>query len=189
MKRIGILGGTFNPVHIGHLLLAEQARQLLKLEKVIFVPVNLPPHKRTKLLLSSRRRCQLLVRAIKSNPAFGLSDIEVRRGGLSYSVQTIKEFKSIYGRARLYFIVGADSLRDFSTWKQISEIRKNCQIVVAKRPGYPIKRLPRNMLALDLPLIDISSSQIRRRIRRKQSIRYLVPEQIRKQILAFYQNL
>lgn len=182
-RRIGILGGTFNPIHLGHLLLAEQARHLLNLEKIIFVPTHLPPHKKIKTLAPVEDRYQMVALAIKSNPYFELSDLELRRSGISYSVETVRKFKSIFPHTNLYFIVGSDFLREFLTWKNIGELNEICRFIIATRPGYPFKRLPRNMQAINISALNISSTDIRKRIRRGQSIRYLVPEEVRGYIL------
>jgi len=190
IRRIGILGGTFNPIHLGHLVLAEQAKQLLNLEKVIFIPTNLPPHKRHKTLASAQERYHMVSLAIKSNPYFDVSNIELKRGGVSYSVETIGKLKSLFSQANLYFIVGSDFLKEFSTWKDIGELRKICKFVVAQRPGYPFKNLPagrqellKNTRTIKVTVLDISSTDIRKRIQTKQSISYLVPEEVRKYIL------
>ncbi|MBL7085467.1 MAG: nicotinate-nucleotide adenylyltransferase [Candidatus Omnitrophica bacterium] len=183
IERIGILGGTFNPVHLGHLVLAEQARQLLRLKEVIFVPTNLPPHKRKRHLAAAKDRYRMLSLAVKSNLSFAVSDLELERGGISYSIETMKKFKSLFPQANLYFIVGSDFLEDFLTWKDIDKLRRICKIVVAPRPGHPIKKLPRNMQIIKVNALDITSSDIRRRIKTKASIRYLIPEEVRKYIL------
>ncbi|MCQ9208192.1 MAG: nicotinate-nucleotide adenylyltransferase [Omnitrophica bacterium] len=182
-RRIGILGGTFNPIHLGHLALAKESAELLGLEKVIFVPTNLPPHKSTEELLPADQRYRMIALAIKSNPVFKVSDLEIRRGGLSYSIETVRAFKSIYAHRNLYFIVGSDFLREFSTWKDIAKLSKSCKFVIAQRPGFVIKRLHKNMQSISITAFDISSTDIRKRIRLKKSIQYLVPEEVRKYIL------
>lgn len=183
IERIGILGGTFNPVHLGHLVLAEQAKQLLRLKEVIFVPTNLPPHKRKGHLAAAKDRYRMLSLAVKSNLSFAVSDLELERGGISYSIETMKKFESLFPQANLYFIVGSDFLEEFLTWKDIDKLRRICKIVIAPRPGHPIKRLPGNMQIIKVNALDITSSDIRRRIKTKASIRYLIPEEVRKYIL------
>ena len=181
-RRVGILGGTFNPIHLGHLVLAEQARESLHLEKVIFVPTNLPPHKKIRALATAQQRYQMAALALKSNPRFEVSDLELARGGVSYSAQTLKELKSALPRSRLFFIVGSDFLKEFLGWKDIDEINKICKFAVAQRPGYPFKNLP-DMQAINIAALDISSTDIRKRIKANKSIRYLVPEKVRTYIL------
>jgi nicotinate-nucleotide adenylyltransferase len=181
--RIGILGGTFNPIHLGHLALAEQAREILHLDKIIFVPTNLPPHKRRKRLSSAEERLQMVSLAVKSHPCFSVSNAEIRRGGVSYSVDTARELRHRFPQNQLYFIVGADFLKEFSTWKDLPELKRICKFVVAQRPGYPLLGLRRNMQVIKITPLDISSTGIRKRIKNKQSIRYLVPEETRRYIL------
>lgn len=193
-KRIGLLGGTFNPIHLGHLSLAEQAREKLRLDKMIFIPTNLPPHKRNKGLTSAEERLDMVSLAIKSHPCFLVSNAEIMRGGLSYSVDTAREFKRRFPQAQLYFIVGADFLKEISTWKDLPRLKRICKFVVAHRPGYPFtpplrsrragfEGLSRNMQAIKITPLDISSTGIRKRIKTKKSIRYLVPEEVRSYIL------
>ena len=183
LKRIGILGGTFNPIHLGHLVLAEEARQFLRLEKVLFVPTNLPPHKGRRGLAPAQKRLDMVSLAIKSNPFFVVSDLELVRGGISYSVETVNKFRARFAGAKFYFIVGADFLKEFSSWKDIRILSKICKFAVARRPGFAFKRLPRNMQAIKVAPLDISSTDIRKRLKNKQSIRYLVPEEVRRYIL------
>ena len=183
-KRIGILGGTFNPIHLGHLLLAEEARQFLGLEKVLFVPTNLPPHKHARALLPAQKRYHMVLLAVGSNPFFEVSDLELRRSGLSYSVETASAFKSIFKNSSLYFIVGSDFLKGFSGWKDIEKLGRICKFAVASRPAYPYNRkLTKNIQAINISALNISSTDIRRRIKTGKSIRYLVPEKVRKYIL------
>ena len=182
-RRIGILGGTFNPVHIGHLILAEGAKELLGLDKVIFVPTFIPPHKRTSGVVCARDRYHMLSLAIKSNPSFEVSDIEIKRRGISYSVETVQQLKSKLGKVDLYFIVGSDFIAEFSTWKDTERLRKICKFAIAQRPGYFCKKLPRNMLVIEVRALDVSSTFIRKRIKAGKSIRYFVPHEVRKYII------
>ncbi|MBU4140367.1 MAG: nicotinate-nicotinamide nucleotide adenylyltransferase, partial [Candidatus Omnitrophica bacterium] len=121
--------------------------------------------------------------ALKSNPRFEVSDLELIRGGVSYSVETLRKLKSIFRHTALYFIVGSDFLKEFSGWRDIDKLSKICKFVIAARPGYPLGRLPGNMQAIEVSALDISSTGIRKRIRAKKPIRYLVPEEVRKYIL------
>jgi nicotinate-nucleotide adenylyltransferase len=181
--RIGILGGAFNPIHIGHLVLAEEARKFLGLKKVIFVPTNLPPHKGARELASARNRLRMVLLATKPNPSFCVSDLEIKRGGISYSIETVKELKSTFRRVKLYFIVGSDFLKEFSRWKDKIELSKICKFAIAPRPGFPLKKVPQKMQVIEISVPDVSSSDIRRRIKTNKSICHLVPEEVRKYIL------
>ncbi len=191
-RRIGILGGTFNPIHLGHLLLAEQTRGVLGLEKVIFVPANLPPHKSQAPLAPAQQRYKMVALAVESHPGFEVSDLEIKRSGVSYSVETVAAFQSLFRLRNLYFIVGSDFLRELSGWKDLDKIAKICKFIVAQRPGYPLpgippaktisKRLSQKLREIHINALDISSTDIRRRIKTGQTIRYLVPESVRKYI-------
>jgi nicotinate-nucleotide adenylyltransferase len=177
------LGGTFNPVHLGHLVLAEQAREALRLEKIIFIPSGHPPHKKASGLAPARQRYQMAALAVKGNPYFEVSDLEISRGGISYSIETVKELKSVYCRAKLYFIVGSDFLKEAFSWKNIDSLGKISKFAVAARPGYSFTKLPANMQGIRVDALDISATDIRKRIKLEKSIRYLVPEEVRKYIL------
>lgn len=182
-NRIGILGGSFNPIHLGHLRLAEIAAQQLKLDKVIFVVSYLPPHKRKETLAGALKRYQMVTLAIKGNSQFQISDIELNRKGISYSVDTVRQLKAIFGDSKLYFIVGSDFLKQFTQWKDIRALAKLCKFAVAQRAGYISKKTFVKMRIVTMNYMEISSSDIRWRIRSKKSIRYLVPEDVRQYIL------
>lgn len=178
-NKIGIFGGTFNPIHIGHLAMAEAIRETIGLKKVIFVPSYMPPHKSSRKLTAAALRFQMVKSAIKDNVFFGLSDSEIKRQGKSYSVDTLRYFRKTYGRSTgLYFIIGADSLPELKKWREVKNIFKLARIVVVNRPGYSLKNLPSGAVSINLPGIDVSSSQIRRLIGRGSSIRYLVPQAV-----------
>ena len=182
--RIGILGGTFNPIHIGHLILAEEAYFKLKLNKLIFVPAFVPPHKSTSDLISAKDRLDMVRLAIEDNPAFEISTYEVDSKKKSYSIDTLKEFRSLYGdEAQLCFITGSDSLKDLFSWKNINDIFKISKFIVANRPGYPIKDIPKEADTVVITPIEVSSEDIRKRLKEGRSIRYLVPEKVREYIL------
>ncbi|MCM8800557.1 MAG: nicotinate-nucleotide adenylyltransferase [Candidatus Omnitrophica bacterium] len=180
--RIGILGGTFNPIHLGHLILAEEARQKLKLDKVIFVPTYLPPHKDNKEIAPAQDRLKMVKLAIKNNPYFSVSDIEIRRKGRSYTIDTLREFKRIMPSDELYFIIGSDLLNYLNEWKDLDEILKMVNFIVATRPDYPLDKLPPHITTLPIRAVDISGYQIRQAIKQKHSFRYLVPEKVFKYI-------
>ena len=161
--RIGIFGGSFNPVHRGHLALACYACCELNLEKVIFVPSYLTPLKEKKDFLSAARRLALLKKAVKPFPKFSVSEVELKRKGVSYTVDTLKTFKKKFSRdTQLYFLAGADTPRSFSRWKSPREVLKLCRFVVLTRPGSPLNMRDRRFLWMPMPPVDVSSSAIRR---------------------------
>ncbi len=176
--KIGILGGTFNPVHIGHLILAEEAREKLGLEKVIFVPANLPPHKDNGNIAEAGARLKMLRLATKGNKYFGVSDAEIKRQGRSYTIDTIREFKEKYPQDELYFIIGSDLLKYLEEWKDLNEINKMVKFIAATRPGYPLEKIPAYIQTLGIRAVDISGFEVRRCIKEDKSFRYLVPEAV-----------
>ncbi|MFA5095910.1 MAG: nicotinate-nucleotide adenylyltransferase [Candidatus Omnitrophota bacterium] len=176
--RIGILGGTFNPVHSGHLILAEEAREKLGLERIIFVPANLPPHKENSDIAPAAIRLRMLKLAVKGNRYFDVSDAEARRKGRSYTIDTIREFKSRYPQDELYFIIGSDLLKYIEAWKDLAEINKMVKFIAATRPGYPLEKIPAYIQTLGIRAVDISGFEVRRCIKEDKSFRYLVPEAV-----------
>lgn len=180
--KIGILGGTFNPVHIGHLILAEEALSKLKLDKVIFVPAYQPPHK-DEAILDAEHRFNMVALAIEGNPRFEISRIEINARQKAYSVDTLKAFRDKFGaKAEFFFITGSDSLRELSSWKNIDEVYRLANFIVAKRPGFPIGRPPKEVQVVVITEAEVSSSEIRKRLKERRSIRYLVPEKVREYI-------
>lgn len=177
--KLGIFGGTFNPIHSGHLLLAEMACDVLKLDRVLFIPTGTPPHKHVKGLLSGATRLKMVRLGIKGNPKFAASDIEIKRVGVSYTFDTIKVLKKKYAKARLYLIVGADMLT--VRWKYWDAITRECSVVAARRPSMQ-RRSKKRIRWITMPQCDIASSQIQLRLREGKSIRYLVPEPVRSYI-------
>mgnify|MGYP001585868154 CR=1 FL=1 len=182
--RIGILGGTFNPIHIGHLILAEEACFKLKLDKLIFVPTFIPPHKDAAAGASPQDRLRMILAAIEDNPNFEASSFEIDSRKKSYSIDTLREFKRVYGGdAQLYFITGSDSLKDLFSWKDVNEIFKISKFIVANRAGYPFEAVPKEVETVVITPIEISSEDIRKRLSENRSIRYLVPEKVREYII------
>jgi nicotinate-nucleotide adenylyltransferase len=182
--RIGILGGTFNPVHIGHLMLAEEACEKLKLDKVIFVPTFIPPHKDVDAGVKAEDRLAMVRLAVADNPAFEVSSFEIESKKKSYSIDTLKEFRHLYGQnSQLYFITGSDSLKDLFSWKDLNDIFKISKFIVANRPGYPVKEVPKEVETVVITPLEVSSADIRKRIKEARSIRYLVPEKVRNYII------
>ncbi len=173
--KIGILGGTFNPIHYGHLILGEQVRVQLKLDKVIYVPSFMPPHKSSNGLVDAVHRLRMTALAVKKNPRFAASDIEIRRRGTSYTVETLREIKKRYPAAELFLIGGSDLVSELPTWKNIDEIFSLARFVLAKRPGFGKRLSGRHFIKIHVAQVDISSSLIRELISEGRSIRYLTP--------------
>ena len=182
--RIGILGGTFNPIHIGHLILAEEALSKLKLDKVVFVPTYIPPHKRVDTDIKPKDRLKMAELAITDNDSFEVSTFELDSKKKSYSIDTLKSFRDTYGEdAQLFFITGSDLLKDLFSWKNVNEIFKMSKFIVANRPGYPVKDVPEEVETVVITPIEVSSEDIRKRLKEGRSIRYLVPEKVRSYII------
>lgn len=181
--KIGILGGTFNPIHLGHLILAEEARERLELEKVIFVPTYLPPHKDTSSIIPASARFEMIELAIRGNAAFGVSDIEIRRQGRSYTIDTLKSLQKEYRTDELFFVIGSDLLTYLDEWKDVEQIVKMVTFIAATRPGYPLEKIPSFIQTMPIRAVDISGFEIRSRIREGTSIRYLVPDAVHQYIV------
>lgn len=190
--RLGIFGGTFNPIHLGHLLLAETARETSALDRVLFIPTQQPPHKRAKDLLPGALRLKLIQLAIRDHPAFVASDIELQRAGPSYSIETVKILHRRLPDATLMLLMGQDMLA--VPWLRWDELTRLCTIVIAPRPatvtrahpahGARGSHRPRGLKWLPMPPLAIASSDIRARIKAGRSIRYLVPTAVARFIHA-----
>lgn len=176
--RIGIMGGTFNPPHIGHLLMAEQVGKQLDLDEVWFMPTAKPPHAPGKKTIASQHRLQMVQKAIAGNPMFKLQPYEVNRGGKNYTIDTMKHFIEEYPSADFYFIIGGDSANDLETWKEIDLLNQLVQFVGVRRPGEKPYTGRFSILWVDSPLVDISSTEIRLRVFLEQSIKYQVPQAV-----------
>lgn len=187
-KRVGVMGGTFDPIHVGHLTAAEWAREECRLDQVLFVPAGVPPHKEAAEVSPARHRLIMTELAVLANPAFAVSRVDVERRGKSYTVETIAALrKELPEGTELFFIMGADSLADIPTWHEPDRLLSSCQFIVTTRPGWEIDRA-RELLGdlyvrhaerircIEIPAIDVSSRMIRERLRRGGSARYLVPD-------------
>ncbi|WP_461212927.1 nicotinate-nucleotide adenylyltransferase [Lacticaseibacillus sp. GG6-2] len=177
-KQIGLFGGTFNPIHNGHLIMAEAVGTQLGLRQVLFMPDNQPPHVDHKDAIDPKHRLAMLEAAIRDNPLFGIELCELQRGGISYSYDTMVGLKRLHPDTDYYFIIGADMVDYLPKWHRIDELVKLVTFVGVKRRGYT-PQSPYPILWVDAPLIDISSTEIRERVATGQSIRYLVPEPVR----------
>ena len=179
MRRIGLFGGTFDPPHIGHLALAEGARDQLRLDRVLFVPAGTPPHKRGRPLSGTPARVAMTRLAVRGHPAFRVSTLEARRRGPSFTVDTLRALRAAHPGARLYLLMGEDSLDDFRTWHEPGAIAALATLAVARRPGRRgAARRRAGVVWLDTPVLDLSSSAIRARARSGRSVRVLVPDAV-----------
>jgi nicotinate-nucleotide adenylyltransferase len=187
-NKIGILGGTFNPVHYGHLITAEAVRGKYCLEKVLFIPAGIPPHKQHSDVIEAEHRFNMVKCAISSNQYFEALHMEIDRIGFTYTIDTLTSLKAFYGESSsLYFIVGADVIPELVLWKDYTKVFGLCEFIALSRPGYDKKAFFDEIDSLsssyrvsinitDAPQIDISSTGIRERVRDGRSIRYLVPQ-------------
>lgn len=206
--RIGVLGGTFNPIHLGHLRMAEALNESFGLDRFIFIPCELPPHKTAAGLCPSEVRLEMVRLAIGDNPRFAVSDVEIRRGGASYSVETLEALRREHGRdTEIFFTMADDAFAELDTWKDWERLFTLAHVIVVRRPGGPGKA-PEALLPVevqkafcysdavdafahasgnrvyfrDVGALQISSTQIRMLVRTGRSIRYLVPENVRELI-------
>jgi nicotinate-nucleotide adenylyltransferase len=211
--KIGIFGGTFNPIHYGHLRAAEEVREKFHLAKIIFIPSKSPPLK-THELIESEHRYKMTELALSGNGFFEISDIEFKRPGKSFTVQTLEELRRIFHDMDLYFILGIDSFLEIPTWWQPEKLMSLIDFIIIARPSFrfvdlllsPYINAQRNdlekldkeelesysttlkskrvVIALKIPLLDISATEIRKRIREGKSIKYLLPESVESYIIA-----
>lgn len=181
-EKIGIIGGTFNPPHLGHLIIAEQVKDQLDLDRILFMPTAEPPHSSTeKTTISSDIRVEMLDLAIQKNPDFNLELYEVEQGGINYSYETMKALLELYPGVDFYFIIGGDMVADLPTWYRINDLVKMVQFVGVKRLGYDLDT-DYPLITVDIPTINISSSVIRYKVSKNCSIKYLVPKDVEKYI-------
>ncbi|MEW6380356.1 MAG: nicotinate-nucleotide adenylyltransferase [bacterium] len=213
MLKFALYGGTFNPVHYGHLTIAEEIRQRFQLDRIYFIPSALPPHKSTERVASPFDRLVMVTLATISNPAFFASSVEIDRGGKSYSIETVQQFRQQFGQeAQIYFLMGLDAFWEISSWKNFGDLLTSCKLIVTSRPGLDlqaaVKNLPKILVNRDrglrfslwemkapreiTPVVDtgeelffvevtgigISSTMVRNRASRGQSLRYLVPQAV-----------
>lgn len=206
--RLGIMGGTFNPIHLGHLRCAEEIGEQFDLQPIIFIPSANPPHKEPSEIISASQRLKLTKLATSDNPRFLVSDIEIRRRGKSYSITTINHFRKKYGDGlNLFFILGMDAFQEITTWKDYQKLLAGCNFIITTRPRFKKKPLeeilPLSVAKLfsydrknrryvhcsnshiyfrEITLLNISSTLIRDNIRENRSIRYLLPERVEEYI-------
>lgn len=193
-KRVGVMGGTFDPIHHGHLAAAEAVKNGFHLERVIFVPAGYPPHKDIGAITDARTRYVMVVLATNSNPDFEVSTIEMDRPGPSYTIDTIKALAEQLGHStQLYFITGADAVLEICGWKNVESLLEMCEFIAVTRPGYNLSSLEQlkekigpgryeRIHVFEVPALAISSSELRRRVKEGRSVKYLVPEAVEQYI-------
>jgi len=176
--KVGVFGGTFDPPHIGHLIVAEHVREHLGLGKILFVPASIPPHKGMKETAEPHHRLEMLQISVKGNRFFDISDIELQRGGVSYTVDTLRQLQSASPNDALFFLLGMDMLIEFHTWRSQQEILDLAEVVVLTRPDFRMPELDRSLqrriTMCRVSEIGVSSSEIRRRVKEGRSIHYMV---------------
>lgn len=192
MQRIGIFGGSFNPIHMGHLIAAQETLDAMKLDKVIFIPAGNPPHKSQNKLAAAEDRYNMVKLAIQDNPGFEISSMEMEREGKTYSFDTLMELKKRYKNIDMHFIIGFDTLKELHTWKNIQGIFDIVSFVVVNRgnEACEIRRLIDDRIRtyggtivyVPIPDIEISSTDIRHRANEGRSIKYLVPDAVEQYI-------
>ncbi|ABR48466.1 nicotinate (nicotinamide) nucleotide adenylyltransferase [Alkaliphilus metalliredigens QYMF] len=190
ITKVGIMGGSFDPIHIAHLIVAESALEAFGLEKIIFIPTGNPPHKDSSKMSDAKNRLEMTKLATQSNSRFRVSTIEVYQGKVSYTIDTIAALQSHWGKeVSCYFIIGIDALIEIESWKAYEELLKSITMVVATRAGHvgnfidtTIASLKENhhanILPMTIPDIEVSSTEIRKRVKENHSIKYLVPESV-----------
>lgn len=189
-NRLGIMGGTFDPIHYGHMVAAETARIELGLDNVLFIPTGIPPHKVDRQVTDANLRLKMVEMSIRDNKNFKVSRIEIEREGPTYTIDTLQRLHDLFPEQELYFITGTDALKELITWREPQEIIKLARIVGASRPGYDSHGLLAKIYRkypftkdrisqLEVPALAISSTDIRSRVQNNKSIRYLLPEEVR----------
>ena len=181
---VGVMGGTFNPIHLGHLVTAEEALYAFALREVVFVPAGQPWQKDRSGVADAEHRYLMTVIATASNPHFRVSRMEIERPGPTYTIETLRRLRTEIGDVELYFITGADAILQILTWKDPEEVLGEARFIAATRPGYDLDRLEKELPegfgdrvhVLEIPALTISSTDVRRRVRDGRPVRYLVPE-------------
>ncbi len=188
VKKIGLMGGTFNPIHNGHLVTAEEARVQFDLDEVIFVPSGKPPHKSERKIADAYHRAMMTLLATVTNPYFHVSRVEIERPGYSYTYDTVSYFQELYqGEAELYFITGADAILEIIAWKNVEQLFEKCRFIAATRPGFDLSAirssdLPQSakdrIFYMEIPALAISSTDVRQRVKEGMPIKYLMPSAV-----------
>jgi len=190
MLKLGILGGTFNPIHYGHLLMAERAKEALGISKIVFMPTGNPPHKDTKTVATADDRLKMVELAVGNDENFIISKLEINREGKTYTVDTLKELKAEYGEdTEILFIIGADVLMDLPKWRSAGEVANLCKFAAIQRAGYNKEEFNRqakylydefgaDIKEVEMPIVEISSTDIRTRLSENLSIKFMLPDNV-----------
>lgn len=185
-QTLGIFGGTFDPPHLGHLIVAAHVREAMHLDRMMFIPAAVPPHKRDREITPGPARLAMVQAAIEGDPRSVASDIELKRGGVSYTIDTIRSLRQDMPGTQFTVLIGMDNLLDFLSWKEPQAILDQATIVVMTRPGYTAgpeeSGLLKQMRLCEVPYIGIAARDIRRRVAEGKSIRYLVPDAVERYI-------
>ncbi|MDP5273032.1 nicotinate-nucleotide adenylyltransferase [Chengkuizengella axinellae] len=182
--KVGIMGGTFDPIHLGHMIIAEKARIEMDLQEVWFMPSSIPPHKRNTPVATPIQRWQMVCEAVESNDYFFGKDLELKREGISYTIDTVKALKQSCPHHEFFFIIGGDMIQYLPHWHQVDELIGLISFIGLKRPGTEIQwdelsaQIKQKITLIPMPLIDISSTEIRSLAARNKSIRYLVQDKV-----------
>ena len=211
LRRVGVFGGTFNPIHLGHLRAAEEIREILSLNRIIFIPSSIPPHKKSTELPKSMHRLRMVELATNGNSLFDVSEFEIKKKGISYTIDTLKYFKKYFPEYELFFLLGTELFSEIDTWKEFINLFDLANFSVIKRPGYYGSVFSMIPLALqdkfhyyrernhttfyindklnlicfvEIAGLQISSSQIREFIRKGKSIKYMVPDEVESYIIS-----
>ncbi|MCZ6632304.1 MAG: nicotinate-nucleotide adenylyltransferase [bacterium] len=182
-RRIGILGGTFDPIHLGHLIVAQEVLLQGRLDQMLFMPSGDPPHKQYPEMASAQARAEMVGLAVGNSPHFDVLRFELDRPGKSYTVETLRHLQAQWGNAvKLFLVIGTDNAVDMSTWFDPEGVLALAQVLVAERPGFDRSlvdpTLGKKMQFLETPLLEISSTDIRRRVRERRPIEFLVPDAV-----------
>ncbi|PMC39701.1 nicotinic acid mononucleotide adenylyltransferase [Bacillus sp. UMB0899] len=180
-KKIGILGGTFDPPHLGHLLIASEVRQALQLSEIWFIPNQIPPHKQTDHFTESDHRLNMITIAVKDHPEFSVNTIELEREGPSYTYDTLRLLTEEFPNHTFYFIIGADMIEYLPNWHKIDEVIKLVTFVGVKRSGYETKT-PYPVMEVEIPLFEVSSTMVRERFRTGGNTEFLIQDNVRRYI-------
>lgn len=189
IKRMGLFGGTFDPIHLGHLIIAETVRFKCQLDIVYFIPARCHALKDNRRISDATHRLNMVKKGIRGNPHFKVSDMELRRTGVSYTVDTVRDFRKKYSAVNtaLYFLIGSDAVNEIERWQEPEKLLQLCDFIVFKRANVPVQppgQFAGKLRLVEVPGLEISATEIRRRVSRGESIRYLVPAAVERYIHA-----